>query len=317
MTRRGWLVRALLLATAVAGAVAPTAAQTSAAATAASAQAASREVRIPGRGEPGDRRFDFANELLALVLARAGGGWDVKVVEGMKQPRAMQAAREGDVDVVALPNLVTADSRLIPVRQPLRRGLLGMRLLVARPEDADRLMRIANLEVLKRDFVMGYGDTWMDRTVLEDLGFRISTGSSYTGLFDMLRAGRFDYLNRGVNELGPELADPRLAGRDLVVVPGIALYYPLDDYFHVTRRRPDLARAIERGFERALADGSYAALFHRHFDAAMREARLQERSIIHVSGYPVPPDTPLEAFDVLGLVRSTAVFTPPRVNAPR
>lgn len=276
-----------------------------------------REVRFPGRGEPGDQRFDFGAELLALVLERAGGGWQVKVIEGMKQPRAMQAARQGDVDVVMLPNLVAEESRLIVVRKPLRRGLLGMRLLLSRPDDADPLMRIESLEALKRDFVMGYGDTWMDRDVLAGLGFRMSSGSSYVGLFDMLRAGRFDYLNRGINELGPELADARLAGRGLAVVPGIALYYPLDDYFHVTPRRPELARAIERGFERALADGSYAALFQRHFDAAMRDATLQERSIIHVSGYPVPPGTPLEDFDVLGLVRSTAVFTPPRVNAPR
>lgn len=278
---------------------------------------AERTVRFPGRGEPGDKRFDFSAELLSLVLDRGGGEWTLTIVEGMKQPRALQAAREGDVDVVTLPILASAGSGLIVIRKPLRRGLLGLRLLVSRPEDAEGLMRIESLEALKREYVMGYGDTWMDRKVLADLGFRMSTGSSYTGLFDMLRAGRFDYLNRGINELGPELADPRLAGRGLAVVPGIALYYPLDDYFLVTPRRPELARAIERGFERALFDGSYAALFQKHFESAMREAKLEERSIIRVSGYPVPPGTPLGDFDVLGLVRSTAVFTPPKVNAPR
>jgi ABC-type amino acid transport substrate-binding protein len=309
--RRLWIARPLLLAALALCPALPVAAQSAAAAPAA------REVRFPSRGEPGDQRFDFSAELLVLVLQRAGGGWNVEIIDAMKQPRALQAARQGDVDVVALPSLASDRSRLIVVRKPLRRGLLGMRLLLARPADAERLMRIESLESLKRDFVMGYGDTWMDREALADLGFRVSTGNNYPGLFDMLRAGRFDYLNRGVNELGPELADPRLAGSGLVVVPGIALYYPLDDYFHVTPRRPDLARAIERGFQRALADGSYSALFQKHFEAAMREARLQERSIIHVSGYPVPPGTPLEDFDVLGLVRSTAVFNPPPVNAPR
>lgn len=308
---RPWLALPMLLAALALCPARPVAAQS------ATAAPAAREVRFPGRGEPGDHRFDFSAELLVLVLERAGGGWNVTIIEAMKQPRALQAARQGDVDVVALPNLASDRSRLIVVRKPLRRGLLGMRLLLSRPANAERLMAIESLETLKRDFVMGYGDTWMDREALTDLGFRLSTGSNYPGLFDMLRAGRFDYLNRGVNELGPELADPRLAGSDLVVVPGIALYYPLDDYFHVTPRRPDLARAIERGFERALADGSYSALFQRHFEAAMRDAKLQERSIIHVSGYPVPPGTPLEDFDVLGLVRSTAVFNPPSLNAPR
>ena len=308
---RPWLALPMLLAALALCPALPVAAQS------ATAASTTREVRFPGRGEPGDQRFDFSAELLVLVLQRAGGGWKVEIIDAMKQPRALQAARQGDVDVVALPNLASDRSRLIVVRKPLRRGLLGMRLLLARPADAERLMRIESLESLKRDFVMGYGDTWMDREALTDLGFRLSTGNNYPGLFDMLRAGRFDYLNRGVNELGPELADPRLAGSGLVVVPGIALYYPLDDYFHVTPRRPDLARAIERGFQRALADGSYSALFQKHFEAAMREARLQERSIIHVSGYPVPPGTPLEDFDVLGLVRSTAVFNPPSVNARR
>lgn len=308
---RPWRLRAVLFAfVALAlGAPHPAAAQ--------AAEPASREVRFPGQGESGDRRFDFSIELLALALQRAGGGWRLQVVEAMTQPRAQQAARDGDVDVVTLPSLVADHSGLIVIRKPLRRGLLGMRLLVSRPEDAEPLMRIASLEALKRDYVMGYGNTWMDREALAGLGFRMSTGSSYTGLFDMLRAGRFDYLSRGVNEIGAERADPRLAGSGLAVVPGIALFYPLDDYFLVTPGRPDLARAIERGFERALADGSYSALFHRHFDAPMRAAQLRERSIIHVSGYPVPPGTPLEDFDVLGLVRSTAVFTPPRVSAPR
>jgi hypothetical protein len=34
-------------------------------------------------------------------------------------------------------------------------------------------MAIESLETLKRDFVMGYGDTWMDREALTDLGFRL------------------------------------------------------------------------------------------------------------------------------------------------
>ena len=42
----------------------------------------------------------------------------------------------------------------------------------------------------------------------------------------------------------------------------------------------------------------------------MREIGLSERSIVHVLGYPVPRDTPLEEFDVLGVVRARGVFQP-------
>ena len=272
---------------------------------------AERTVRFPGRAEEaGDVRGAFAAELLALVLERANEGHRLEIVGGMNQPRRIQAAHEGGVDVVTLPHHATAKSRLIPVRHPLQRGLLGVRVLLARPEMAERLMTVASVEELKRDYVMGYGATWLDREVMASLGFRMEYGTRYTGLFEMLRAGRFDYLTRGVGELHAERQQPQLAGSGLVVVPGIALYYPLDHYFHVSPDRPRLARAIERGFQRALDDGSYAALFERHYGEAMRGIGLSERSIVHVLGYPVPPQTPLEEFDVLGLVRSKGVFQP-------
>lgn len=305
MARLLALVAAFTLTTLMCGAASRTEAQ------AVAQGAAERVVRFPGRAEePGDVRGAFAAELLALVLERSEAGLRLEIVGGMNQPRRIQAAQQGVVDVVVLPHQAGATSGLIPVRHPLQRGLLGVRVLLARPETAERLMTIASLQELKRDYVMGYGAHWLDRDVMAGLGFRMEYGSRYTGLFEMLRAGRFDYLTRGVGELRAERQQPQLAGSGLVVVPGIALYYPLDHYFHVSPQRPTLARAIERGFQRALADGSYAALFERHYGQAMREIDLDQRSIIHVLGYPVPRDTPLEEFDVLGLVRSRGVFQP-------
>jgi hypothetical protein len=287
------------------GGVSPVEAQTLA------QRVAEKTVRYPGRAEePGDVRGAFAADLLALVLAKSDEGFRLEIVGGMNQPRRIQAAHDGLVDVVVLPHQASAKSRLVPVRHPLQRGLLGVRVLLARPETAERLMTVASVEELKRSYVMGYGANWLDRDVMAGLGFRMEYGSRYTGLFEMLRAGRFDYLTRGVGELHAERQQPQLAGSGLVVVPGIALYYPLDHYFHVSPQRPALARSIERGFQRALADGSYAALFERHYGEAMREIGLSERSIVHVLGYPVPSETPLEEFDVLGLVRSRGVFQP-------
>jgi hypothetical protein len=305
MVRFPALAAAVLSTLLLGGGVSPVEAQTLA------QRVAEKTVRYPGRAEePGDLRGAFAADLLALVLAKSDEGFRLEIVGGMNQPRRIQAAHEGLVDVVTLPHHATAKSRLIPVRHPLQRGLLGVRVLLARPEMAERLMTVASVEELKRDYVMGYGATWLDREVMAGLGFRMEYGSRYTGLFEMLRAGRFDYLTRAVGELHAERQQPQLAGSGLVVVPGIALYYPLDHYFHVSPQRPALARSIQRGFQRALADGSYAALFERHYGEAMREIGLSERSIVHVLGYPVPRDTPLEEFDVLGLVRSRGVFQP-------
>ena len=270
--------------------------------------AGAAEVRFPGRGAAGDLRFDFGTELLRLCLAKSGGNHRLVVLQGMNQPRAREALLRGEVDVVMLPNTAPDTAMLTPVKRPLRRGLLGVRLLLARPETAEALMLVESAQQLKRDFTLGYGSSWLDADAMRALGFRVELGSSYPGLFDMLRAGRFDFLSRGVNEIEAELRDPELAGSGMVVVPGIALYYPLDDYFWVRADRTDLHAAIDRGFQRAIADGSYRALFERFHADPMAKARIGERSVLHLQGYPVPPGTPLQAFDVLQPIRSDARF---------
>lgn len=268
-------------------------------------------VRFPSLTHAEDQRMRFASELLALCLEASGEPLRLQPVQAMNQQRGRESALRGEIDVTLLPNTARETGALRPVKLPLRRGLLGVRLLVARPETAEALMHVETSGELIRGFRMGYDRAWLDAWTFEAMGFAIVYGNNYSGLFDMLRAGRFDYLSRGVNELPAELAEPRLAGRGLVVVPGIALYYPLDDYFWVSPQRPELHAAIERGFLRVLEDGRYAALFNRYYGRAMREARLGERSVLHLPGYPVPPGTPLEHFDVLQPEVSRARLVPP------
>ena len=268
-------------------------------------------VRFPGRSSDPDRRLEFASELLALCLARSPSAYRLEPTTALIGPAARNAAVRGDADVVIMPNTTVDTGGLLPVRLPLRRGLLGVRLLLARPDDARAIGDVASIEALKRGYSLGYGQAWLDRGAMEALGFRIVVVDSYVELFDGLRAGRFDYVSRGISELSTELEDRRLAGRGLAVVPGLALYYPLDDYFWVTATKPGLAADIEAGFRAALADGSYAALFARFHLPAMRDMRMQERTVLHVVGYPVPPGTPLEHFDILQLTSSRGFLEEP------
>jgi hypothetical protein len=275
------------------------------------AQRAPVTVRVGFESEPGDRRFDYGAELLELALKAAGSTASVERVRGMNQPRMIQAARQGELDVVILPNVRATDTGLRPIPFPLRRGLLGVRLLLARPDMVDRLSQIDSIQTLKSDFTLGYGHGWLDRRELVALGFQMDTANGYRNLFEMLRGGRFDYLSRGVNELEAELADPTLAGRGMDVVPRIALFYPLDDFFYLPASRNALRADIERGLQRMLDDGSFNRLLDAHFGNIMRAVRLNERTILHVRGYPVPNSTPLQHFDILQPVRSQAVFRDP------
>ena len=261
-------------------------------------------VRFAAQVDPSDQRDDFAADLLALALSASDRPYRVERLPKVDQREARAAALAGRVDVITLPSISTDAAPLMVVRAPIRRGLLGVRLLLATPERAEALAKVRDVATLKREFRKGYGADWLDRRELEGLGFRMTLADDYRGTFALLRDGRADYLSRGVSEVFAELRQPGLAGRGMVIVPGIALYYPLDDYFVVRSGQRRLRDDIARGLERVKADGRYAALFNLHYGAALAEARLTQRIVLHVSGYAVPAGTPLEKFDVIELTRS-------------
>jgi hypothetical protein len=82
----------------------------------------------------------------------------------------------------------------------------------------------------------------------------------------------------------------RHADMNLQVEQSLALHYPACIYFFVNRSATDLARAIERGLQRAIADGSFDALFERFHGDLVQRARLKERTVIELKnpGFPEP-----------------------------
>ena len=271
-------------------------------------------VRYAGAATPAQQALHaFPAALLALCLDKSGNPYRLEVVPGFSAAQSPLALESNAVDVISLPSIASAIPGIRPVKLPLRRGLLGVRLLLATPSTAERLAQVETTAALRRDFKMGYGQDWFDARAMQRLGFRMTLEASYPALFEGIRQGRFDYLSRGVNEVLAEMEDPALAGSGLVIVPGLALYYPLDDFFWARTGSASLRRDIEQGFRAALADGSYTALFDRFHAETMALAGISERSVMHVLGYPVPEGTPLELFDVLQLTRSQGRLAFPMV----
>ena len=194
---------------------------------------------------------------------------------------------------------------------PIRRGLLGLRLLLARQESLRSLAAVQNLRQLQQGFTLGYGSDWFDLEMMRTVGFRVVTGSSYTGLFQMLKAGRFDFMSRGVNEVWSEVDNPALVNKELAIVPGLALYQPLDDYFHLGSASTDWALVLRRGLDIVLHDRRYATLFQRHYRAALQRAGLAKRRVLLVTGYGIDPATPLDQFDVLELEGTRGLLKAP------
>lgn len=242
-------------------------------------------VSFPSADPARDPRRVYPLELLTLALRKAGCSLPVEARQDYAQGRAMAELAQGrlDVTMVSHRQLPPTRGQVVPV--PLRRGLLGLRLLLCLPDRADELARVRDVSELKR-LALGYGADWNDRPVFEQLGFRLVTTSSYAGLFAMLRARRFDYLSRGLNEVWDELALARRRGSPIAVVPGLALRYPLDDYFVVRPDAPELAGLIAQGLALAQRDGSFQALFERRFGLALQQSGLGGRRLLTVEDYP-------------------------------
>ena len=244
--------------------------------------------RVEGDGEPGE----YGLALLQLALAKAGGNYCAEVSSvQMQQNRALieLEARSGRVDVVGTMTSAERETRLLPVRIPMTRGLIGWRIGLVRADRQDLLQAVHGLDDLKQ-YTAGQGQDWPDLQILRHSGLPVQPFPVYSRLFGMLKAERIDWAPRSVNEIWREAErHPALA-----VDPHVVLRYPTADYFFVHRANTALAEEIRRGLEAALADGSFEKLFYAHYGPLIRQARLDKRVLINLPNPLLSPATPLQ-----------------------
>ena len=239
-----------------------------------------------------DRRDEYPVQLLELALARAGGSYAVEShALFMLQARSIAELAQGrGLDVIWTMTSAEREAQLLPVRVPIDRGLLGWRLLLVRQADVARWAQVHSLAQLQT-LRAGQGVDWPDTPILRASGLSVDASVRYGDLFLKLAAGRIDCFPRSVIEVWDELATH--AGEGFSVEPHLVLHYPAAMYFFVNRQRPELAAAIERGLLAAQRDGSFDALFARHFGIALQRAELERRERIELRNPLLPINTPL------------------------
>ncbi|MBW8189504.1 transporter substrate-binding domain-containing protein [Neiella marina] len=180
----------------------------------------------------------------------------------------------------------------LPIRIPIRRGIINYRLLMIHRDNVNKFQHIENLHQLKNT-VVGLQLGWTTTEILDAGGFDIELSSKYSSLFPMLDGKRFDYVPRGVNEIFNEQAR---YGRDLdiVVEPTIALYVPSPTYIFISPKEPALAARIEQGLEIMVADGTLKKMFYERFSEGLKLADIASRKLIKIPNPLLPAATPLD-----------------------
>ncbi len=235
-------------------------------------------------------RHDFALKLMELVLIKNATPYEIQAVksnEVLTEGRVEKMVIEGELDMLFISTSVERERSMIPIKVPIYRGLLGLRLLLIKPAQNEKFKKIKSLKDLK-PYVAGHNVQWSDFGVFKSNGLKVVSSTNYKALFEMLKHDRFDYFSRGVNEVWGELAQH---SDELMIADNLMLFYQHPVYFFVSKHKPELAAALEKGLAIALQDGSYKALFQSYYAKTLELANLKNRTIIYLDNPAVPAGT--------------------------
>ncbi|WP_077035388.1 ABC transporter substrate-binding protein [Pelomonas sp. KK5] len=216
------------------------------------------------------------NQLLQYridLLTAALGAVGVKAtVEGCKDVDARSADRrismaviQGEgCDVIATSAGGENTAGLTPVPVPIYLGGGGIRALLMTPNSLKKThppLELAGLQKLS----VGSGTTWADTPIMEANGIHVEKSPVYQQLFVMLRKERFDALNRGIFEVGPELAG--IAAGGIVLEPSAVIQYGqygTDLFFYVSPKNTQLRDLLARGMKQLYCSGQLHQMLKSH-----------------------------------------------------
>ena len=263
--------------------------------------AADTQLVFPQYFAVADSRSEFDWIVLRAALQHTVATHGPYSIKPWREPMSVQhmvqelATPCGHINVIARATDRELEARFQPIRIPIDRGLMGMRLLLVRKADLHRFAAVRTLEDLRR-LSAGQAAGWVDAEVLVAAGISVVETQRPENLMGMLEAGRFDFFPRAVDEAAREYDANRKARPGIVIEPTLMLRYPLPRYFFVRRdaEGDKLAARISEGMEKMVRDGSLAALFRQHKGPLVERAHIPKRRIIELPNPDLPRETPLK-----------------------
>ena len=216
----------------------------------------------------GQDQTDFRYQLLKLVLERSGRPYALglseqtisqdEAIAALDQPGWNQGRHPLAISVGLYGAGLELNRRLRPVPIPVTGGILGLRAGWTHRDGVARMASVRSLNDL-RDIVLLQGLGWSDVDIFDASGMRTFTARS-KDLFRLVDNRRVQLFPRGIAELERDAVIVRDTAASTQLDPHLLIAYPFAGFFYVSRSNPALADAIQLGFERAIADGSYQML---------------------------------------------------------
>ncbi|MGJ8691190.1 MAG: substrate-binding periplasmic protein [Thalassotalea sp.] len=185
------------------------------------------------------------------------------------------------------------EQNTIPIRIPVRRGILNYRLLSIHKDKLKDFEKVDNIHDLKH-LLGGLRIGWATSKIMKDQKFNIFEANTIDGLYHMLQNKRIDYIPRGSNEIYSEISSRKPTNPDIVIEPTLALYLPAPYYIFVSPKEVTLAKRITAGLKMMVDDGSLERLFYQYHRENIITSKLHQRKIIRIGNPSLPVETPLK-----------------------
>lgn len=227
--------------------------------------------------------------VLNLVLEKSRakyGDYALDKVEGISQNRAFSELSTGHLDVVSSMTDLNREAQATPIRYCLYKGLLGIRVGMGLPEQVARHEPTDSLEALRK-IELGLVFDWPDFSIQTDAGLKVVRLPNFAAGLAALRANGPKLLPMGIVE-----AQPIAQAKGLDVVKSWAIAYPTAYYFFVSHKNAALAERLNYGFEQAVKDKSFDALFNKTLGPLIAAAGLEQRRLFVIPNPYLSKATP-------------------------
>jgi hypothetical protein len=253
-------------------------------------------VRMNTGNQPNDQRIRYKMSVLTLALEKTQdsyGDFEIKVVDlPTTAKRALTEVHSGKtINLFIGVTTRQWEEKNLPIRIPIRRGILSYRLLAVHNNMLNQFSEVQNIQDLKR-LAAGVRVGWATTDVFKTQNLNLYELESLDGLYNMLNRQAIDYIPRGINEVYDEITIRQ--PNDIIVEPNLVLYLPAPTYIIVSPNEKRLAKRIEAGLEKMISDGTLKTVFYRFYADDIKKANIASRKIIRITNAFQPNDIPFD-----------------------
>lgn len=247
-----------------------------------------------------DASYNYYIGLIKLALAKAkvSNNYIIKPLSTvLSQGRAELELlkKDGVVNIYPMGTSIEREKNLLPIRIPLLKGTLGLRILIIHRDNLEKFKQVSTLKDLQQ-FTACQGAHWPDSDILEDAGLTVIRNSSFEGMYQQLKQKHCDYFPRSIIEAYAEIRAYRQKhDDDLQVYDGFMLSYAFPMYFFVSPHEKKIAIDIKQGLQQAILDGSFNQYFKNNpiTKQLFPLNQWNNRKRIHLFNRYLSPETPL------------------------